>query len=88
MSESSSRRKFRLTDNSIIFRTLEKIIQIKAKIEEECVTKEIDVTDLPMAMIPVHELYNIVACYEAMYTKLQNEELLVTGYPKTPKTYN
>ena len=82
----SNQRRFKHTDNKLIFNTLQKIVQIKAKIEEQCVERKVSPAELPMSMMPTEELYLLTACFEAMYDKLLNEELIVNGYPKTNLT--
>lgn len=86
---SKSKRKFRIWDNKFLFQTLQQSIQLKNKIEERCNDKDFTrIEDLPMSVIPTSTVYNIVACYEAMYEKLLEEDLLVAGYPKSNKQYH
>lgn len=83
---SKSKRKFRHWDNRLLFQTLEKAVQIKGKIDESC-GLELNPEDLPMSVVPTNILYDIAICYEAMYEKLLEEELIVSGYPKSSNTY-
>ena len=83
--DSKSKRKFRLWDNKFLFQNLEKALQLKSKIEEACGDKGTPEA-LPMSVIPTHVIYDIAVCYEAMYEKLMEEQLLVAGYPKSPKS--
>lgn len=84
---SKSKRKFRFWDNKILFQTLQSSLQIKEKVEEQC-GQELTPEDLPMSVVPTHILYDIAICYEAMYDKLLEEELIVAGYPKSTKSYH
>ena len=84
---SKSKRKFRVWDNRLLFQTLEKTLQLKNKIDEHC-GDEFNAEDLPMSIIPTEIIYDIAICYEAMYEKLLEEELLVAGYPKSSKSYH
>lgn len=84
---SKSKRKFRFWDNKILFQTLQNSLQIKEKVEEKC-GNELTPEDLPMSVVPTHILYDIAVCYEAMYDKLLEEELIVAGYPKSTKSYH
>jgi hypothetical protein len=84
---SKSKRKFRLWDNKTLFQTLQSSLQLKDLIEEKCGT-ELTPEELPMSVVPTEMLYDIVICFEAMYEKLLNEELLVAGYPKSSKSYH
>lgn len=81
---SKSKRKFRLWDNKTLFQVYEIVAQVKSNIEQKC-TEEIGPESLPVSIIPTHVLYDIAACYEAMYNKLLDEELIVAGYPKSTK---
>ena len=82
---SKSKRKFRVWDNKLIFTTLQKVIQISGKIEEKC-TNEISPDMLPMSMVPTDILYDITACFEAIYDKLLEEELVTAGYQKSTQS--
>lgn len=84
---SKSKRKFRFWDNKLLFQTLEKTLQLKNKIDEAC-GKELNPEDLPMSVLPTHIVYDIALCYEAMYEKLMEEQLVVAGYPKSSKSYH
>lgn len=81
---SKNKRKFRVWDNKILFQVLEIAAQVKSNIEQKC-TEEVGPESLPLSVIPTHVLYDIVSCYEAMYDKLLEEELIVAGYPKSSK---
>lgn len=83
---SKSSRKFRFWDNNALFQVFEQVIQIKGLIEAKC-DEQNGPESLPMSVIPTDVLYDIAACYEAMYEKLLKEELLVAGYPKSTNTY-
>ena len=85
---SKSHRKFRVWDNKLLFQTLQQSIQVKEKIEELCGDK-LNPEDLPPSVVPTDTLYTILACYEALYDKLMEEELLQCGYsPKSTKSYH
>lgn len=81
-------KKFKHWDNKVLFNTLQKVIQIKNRIEHTCYEYKLNPIDLPMSMLPSHVLYDLVACYEAMYDKLLEDELVTCGYMKTPPTYH
>lgn len=83
----TNKRKFKHWDNDIIFHTLQKVIQIKNKIEEVCVEKQTPPQYLDMSMLPSDVLYDIVACFEAMHDKLLEEELITSGYLKSKTNY-
>ena len=85
---SKSHRKFRVWDNKLLFQTYQQSIQIKEKIEELCGDK-LDPEDLPMSAVPTQVLYTVMACYEAMYDKLLEEDLLQAGWSnKSTKSYH
>ncbi len=83
---SKNKRKFRFWDNKALFEVFQQVTQIKTVIESKCSDK-IGPESLPMSVVPTEVLYDIAACYEAMYEKLLEEELLVAGYPKSTNTY-
>jgi hypothetical protein len=78
----SNKRKFRYWDNKVLFNSLQKAVQIKSKIEEQCYARQVDPSELPMSMIPTQVLYELAACYWATYDKLLEEELISNGYSK------
>ncbi len=84
---SKNKRKYRVWDNKLLFQTYEQCIQIKTKIEDKC-DESTGPEHLPPSLIPTDSLYELVACYESMYEKLLEEELLVCGYPKSTKSYH
>ena len=84
----SNKRKFRFFDNNTIFHSLQRAVQIKYKIEENCIKLHVSPEQLEMSMLPSDVLYDLVACYEAMYKKLLDEELLQSGYVKSNTTYH
>lgn len=75
-------RKFRPHDQKTVFTVLQKVVQIKAKIEEQAMEKEMNPADMPASLLPTDVLYDIAACFEAMYDKLLAKNLLEAGYPK------
>lgn len=83
-----NKRKFRFFDNNTIFHSLQKAVQIKHTIEQKCIKEQISPTQLEMSMLPSDVLYDMVACYEAMYKKLLDEELLQSGYLKSNTIYH
>ena len=85
---SKSRRKFRVWDNKLLFQTYQQAIQVKEKIEELCGDK-LNPEDLPNSAVPTDTLYTVMACYEAMYDKLLEEDLLQAGWStKSSKSYH
>ena len=85
---SKSKRKFRVWDNKLLFQTYQQAIQIKEKIEELCGDDK-NPEELPHSAVPTHVLYTVMACYEAMYDKLLEEDLLQAGFsPKSSKSYH
>ena len=62
---------------------MEQAAQIMKNIEDIAEKENIPIHLLPPASIPVHLMYDICDSYVNMYTKLLNEQLLITGNPKT-----
>lgn len=86
MSVTKSQRKFRFWDNRLLFQNLERVLQFKNQIEEISVVNQTEVEDLPQSIIPTATFYELLLCYEAMYDKLLEEELVTHGYPKSTTT--
>ena len=80
--------KFNHWDNKLLFITLQKVLQVKEKIEEICVKQRVPPKALPLSMIPTDALYEITTCYEAMYDALLEKDLLKCGFIKAPPTYH
>lgn len=80
-----NKRKFRVRDNTFLFETLQKAIQITDKVDSICVEKEVTVETLDKSLMPTYIIYDIALCYQAMYDKLLEEELITCGYPKQDK---
>lgn len=75
--------KFRSRDQKILFNTLQKVIQIRAKIEEKAIEEQTGPEDLPKSLLPTDVLYDITSAFEAMYNKLLAKNLVDAGYPKS-----
>lgn len=82
---SRNNRKFKLWDSKVLAIVYEQVLQIKTRIEAQC-SDNIGPEDLPMSAIPSDVLYDIAACYVAMYDKLYTDELVTSGYPKQTNT--
>lgn len=70
-----------LADNYVILE------QMQAAIEQ--IAKQVSansLADLPNSMIPTETLFEICICYELMYTKLLEHDLLTTGNIKQSST--
>lgn len=79
--------KLRTWDSKILSDTYVVLQQIQAGIEE--ITTKVgaqSLADLPNSMIPTENLYTITLCYEAMFDKLLEYDLLVTGNKKPSST--
>ena len=83
---SKSKIKFRPLDSVTLLNTMQKAIQISAKIEAKCMEEDKPPYLLDRSSIPTDILYDITSCFEAMYERLQESELLEAGYPKTSKS--
>lgn len=79
---------FRLWDSVSINEALKVLIQIKHKIEDISYSAKTSPDMLPPSIVPTEELYNIAACYEAMYKMLLDRDLVETGNLKSPKKRN
>jgi hypothetical protein len=82
---SKKQRKFRVWDNSLLYTTMQKVAQVVDAVDQKC--KDHTTPDqLPQSIVPTDVLYDVCACYLAMYDKLEAEELLQSGYPRGKPT--
>lgn len=86
MTTTKSQRKFRFWDNKLLFQNLERVLQFKETIEELALKKDVAIEELPSSILPTKTFYELLLCYEAMYDKLLEEELITHGYPKSTTT--
>ena len=83
--DSRKQRKFHPWDNKLLYETLKKAIQITHTVESKC--DEYTSPDmLPLSLMPTDVLYDICSCFEDMYLKLEQHELLVMGHQHQAKT--
>lgn len=77
--------KFRTWDSKILAEAVKVTVQIRAKIEELCISTRTTPEDLPSSLIPTEDLYKIVCAYEAAYESLLEYDLVKTGNLKTQR---
>lgn len=82
---SRKQRRFTTRDSGTLYETLKKVIQISHTVESKCDEATVP-SMLPPSLIPTDILYDMCQCFEDMYLKLQQEELLVMGYAHHAKT--
>lgn len=78
-------RKFRVWDSAELAVVLKTAIQIRAKIQEIAVETGVPIHKVPQSLMPTSTLYDLTVCYEALYNKLLDLDLLETGNFKTDK---
>lgn len=81
-------RKFRIWDSAELSKNLKTVIQIRAKIQEIAIESRTTIPNIPQSLVPTSVLYDLTVCYEAMYNKLLDLDLLETGNLKTPNKNN
>lgn len=86
MSSTKSQRKFRFWDNKLLFQNLERVLQFKNQIENVALATNTELQALPNSILPTYTFYEMLLCYEAMYDKLLEEELITLGYSKSTTT--
>lgn len=74
---------FRVHDSILLQDSIKVALQIKEKIEELSHANKATPDQLPDSLIPTNILYDLAACYEAMYTMLLDLELVKTGNLKS-----
>ena len=77
--------KFRAWDSEILADAVKVSLQIRAKIEEMCITHRISPDGLPNSLIPTDNLYSLVCAYEAAYNALIENDLVKSGNLTTQK---
>lgn len=81
-------RKFRIWDSEELSKNLKTAIQIRSKIQEIALETGVPIPNIPQSLVPTSMLYDLTVCYEAMYNKLLNLDLVETGNLKTPHINN
>jgi len=77
--------KFRAWDSEVLADAVKISLQIRAKIEEMCITTRTPPNDLPNSLIPTDNLYRLVCAYEAAYNALIENDLVKSGNLTTQK---
>ena len=77
--------KFRTWDSEILADAVKVSLQIRAKIEEMCISTRTDPDNLPNSLIPTSNLYRLVCAYEASYNALIENDLVKSGNLSTNK---
>lgn len=80
-------KKLRIWDSKALSDVFVNLQQIQNGIEE--ITAKVgaqSLADLPNSMIPTENLYEITLCYELLYNKLLEHDLLNTGNKKPSST--
>ena len=77
--------KFKAWDSQVLGDAVKISLQIRAKIEEMCITHRISPDGLPNSLIPTDNLYSLVCAYEAAYNALIENDLVKSGNLKTQK---
>jgi hypothetical protein len=77
--------KFKTWDSEVLADAVKISLQIRAKIEEMCITTRTPPDDLPNSLIPTSNLYNLVCAYEAAYNALIENDLVKSGNLTTQK---
>ena len=81
-------RKFRIWDSQELSKNLKTAIQIRGKIQDIALETGVPITAIPQSLVPTSTLYDLTVCYEAMYNKLLNLDLVETGNLKQPHKNN
>lgn len=78
---------FKIWDSAVLAQVLSLANQIQANISEIAVkTGTHALSNLPPSTLPTQTLYELCLCYEAMYNKLMEYDLLTTGNIKSTST--
>lgn len=77
--------KLRLWENLAVNDAVKHCIQIRENIENLAIERYTHIKDLPASLVPTDLLYNIVSCYEQLYSVAMEQELVKTGNLRTDK---
>jgi hypothetical protein len=77
--------KFKAWDSEVLADAVKISLQIRAKIEEMCISTRTPPNGLPNSLIPTDNLYSLVCAYEAAYNALIENDLVKSGNLKTDK---
>jgi len=80
--------KFRIWDSEALASSLKIAIQMRAKINEIAIENKVPINSVPQSLVPTSILYDLIVCYEAMYNKLLDNDLVKTGNLRTPTKNN
>ncbi len=73
----------KLWENVAINDAIKHALQIRENIEHIAITNNVPIGEIPASLIPTNILYNIVSCYEILYTLGLDLELIKTGNLRT-----
>lgn len=76
---------FKVWDSIALNDTEKVVLQIKQKIEELSEDNKQEIQDMPDSLIPTGYLYDITACFDAMYHLLLERDLVMTGNLKSKR---
>ncbi len=76
-----------LTKNELIIlqNAVQSAINITHNIEQVAMSSGVLVTDMPPATLPTHELYDMLACFVALYSKAIDAAYIKTGNLKSTR---
>lgn len=77
--------KFNNNECIVIQKAMQDAINIKHNIEEVFITTGTSPTDMPPAVVPTAVLYDMLSCFEALYTKALELEMLRSGNLKSTR---
>ncbi len=79
---------FKIWDSAALADSEKICLQVKEKIETLSNENKVEVQDMPPSLVPTAYLYDIAACFDAMYIMLLERDLLLTGNLKSPNKRN
>ena len=78
-------RKYKIWDATLLYDVLTDTEQIRLKIEEICAQANKTPDQVPPSLVPTELLYDMVCCLAHVHEKLEDEDLIKSGHPKTDK---
>lgn len=78
-----SKKQLKLWENIAVNDAIKHAIQIRENIEHIAITNDVEVISIPSSLVPTEILYNLVSCYEILYSLGLELQLIETGNLRT-----
>jgi predicted metal-binding protein len=83
---SVNKKNFKIWEFTELLKNYERALLICTKIEQSAAESPSNSEATPMSIVPTEILYELMICYQQLYTVLLDESLSQNGHPKTTFT--